>query len=648
MSGVKFYSTSDLSRGYQLEQLKEIVDNFDQGKINYNINEILELYNITLFIKANLFLLCWDKEEIAKLQETEPLLTKTIAVFMKSITNTSLSMIYNELEVDYIDDFWSLFCKFKLYQLIDAQAVKMILQKNQTHFRFFLSNKMLVDYYDQITKELILADERNAELLLDKFAVQGAVKKVFLNFPACFSENEREELIGHYIQSAEANLNYLRIIIDTLSNSGLVLSNKTRLAARKRVESETKKFFEKTEGMKYGASVCFDEDCDPEPSIRYNKGIIESTYNTKWIESNLDFSTLLNNFIYLFGFVDNQMRITLVSKQTQLGLFERYLTMRPKYAYSTGISFNQIGALSDLQIIGYYRLLKKNNIRIETIIEWFFLVYLNDEFQIKDFHVRMPSENSTFLEKCRIILPEIESILKQYKMYTDENAIDHELLQMSSDHLFFKDIKSVIPTKYIYPRGDEFNEITFCFFSDQSGLSYIDKTKSKYRTLFDLLKNEEVQLDDFQRYQQISLKKLLDKAYLAFDRKGKIQFSNPKVIYLLKELYNNEVLSYWRFPNDFRTIIDELMEKGLVEAKSTLLSKSEEAYFNYHLNKSEFSNSLDLRNKYSHGTQPSDETSEKIHERNYFIFLKLLILLIIKINDDLDIIDEINQNQITS
>ena len=177
MSEVKFYSASDLSCGYQLEQLKEIVDNFDQDKINYNINEILELYNITLFIKADLFLLRWDKEEISKLQETEPLLTKTIAVFMKSITNTSLPEIYNELEVEYIDDFWSLFCKLKLYQLIDAQAVKMILQKNQTHLRFFLSNKMLVDYYDQITKELILADERNAELLLNKYAVQGAEKK---------------------------------------------------------------------------------------------------------------------------------------------------------------------------------------------------------------------------------------------------------------------------------------------------------------------------------------------------------------------------------------------------------------------------------------------------------------------------------------
>ena len=55
----------------------------------------------------------------------------------------------------------------------------------------------------------------------------------------------------------------------------------------------------------------------------------------------------------------------------------------------------------------------------------------------------------------------------------------------------------------------------------------------------------------------------------------------------------------------------------------------------YYLNKSEFNNGLDLRNKYIHGTQPSSDDAEEKHRYNYMIFLKLFILLIIKINDDL-------------
>ena len=642
MHGVKFYSVSDGSSGYQLEQLKKIVDDFDPARIDYNINEIMELYNISLYIKADMYLLIWDEAEITKIKEVMPLLAMKIAIFMKSITNTDFSNIYNELDIEYIGDFWEVFCNLKLYQLISTQEVKSVLSKNLNHLRYFLSNRRLVDYYDIITRELLLANAQNAELLLDRFAIQRVGNGASLYFPVSLSALDREELINLYIQSPEANLNYLRIIIDTLSNSGLVLSDKTRLSARKRVESETRIFFEHNKGMQFGASVCFREDCDSESNIDCKNGIIECTYDTKWIKSNLDYSTLLNNFIYLFGFVDSQMRITLVSKKTNLGLFERYLTIRPQNSYPTGIGFDQVGALSNLQIIGYYRFLKENSIRLETIIEWFFETYLSDEFKVQDFRVSMPSENSTYLEKCRVILPEIESILKQYKMYTDEKLIDHDLLQMSSDHLFYRDIKSRISTKYIYPKGDEFNEIAFYLFSDQSGLAYIDKTKGEHTTLFDLLRNHEVQLDDFLRYQQTKLERLINKSYLYLDTNGRIIFSNFKAICLLKDLYNNEVLSYWHYPNDYRTIIDEFLEKGLVEAKSELFSKAEQAYFNYHLNKSEFCNSLDLRNKYSHGTQPTDEASEQIHEMNYFIFLKLMILIVIKINDDLDIIDKIN------
>lgn len=72
--------------------------------------------------------------------------------------------------------------------------------------------------------------------------------------------------------------------------------------------------------MKYGVEVSFAENQE-EPIIEQeDKGIIKCSYSMKWIKDNLDYSTLLNNFIYLFNFVDLQMRITLFSKKTELGL----------------------------------------------------------------------------------------------------------------------------------------------------------------------------------------------------------------------------------------------------------------------------------------------------------------------------------------
>ena len=75
--------------------------------------------------------------------------------------------------------------------------------------------------------------------------------------------------------------------------------------------------------------------------------------------------------------------------------------------------------------------------------------------------------------------------------------------------------------------------------------------------------------------------------------------------------------------------------ENIVFFESSLFSKPEQAYFNYFLNK-KFSNGLDLRNSYLHGTQASPDEIHK-HEYAYFTYLKLLFLAMLKIQDDLKI-----------
>lgn len=74
--------------------------------------------------------------------------------------------------------------------------------------------------------------------------------------------------------------------------------------------------------------------------------------------------------------------------------------------------------------------------------------------------------------------------------------------------------------------------------------------------------------------------------------------------------------------------------EGIVRLESTLFSKPEQAYFNYYLNKKYFTNGLDLRNSYVHGTQAGHEDISK-HKFSYFSYLKLIFLALLKIDDDL-------------
>ena len=71
---------------------------------------------------------------------------------------------------------------------------------------------------------------------------------------------------------------------------------------------------------------------------------------------------------------------------------------------------------------------------------------------------------------------------------------------------------------------------------------------------------------------------------------------------------------------------------GMIRYGSTLLSEPEQDYFNYIFNNSEFDNSIGLRNKYTHGNQSIDEDQNK---KDYYTILRLLILIVMKINDEL-------------
>ena len=79
------------------------------------------------------------------------------------------------------------------------------------------------------------------------------------------------------------------------------------------------------------------------------------------------------------------------------------------------------------------------------------------------------------------------------------------------------------------------------------------------------------------------------------------------------------------------TYLNTLIEEQKVVTSGTLFSKPEQDYLDYMLNMHTYSNGSDLRNKYCHGNNPIDE---KVSESNYYQILKIMCLIIIKINDE--------------
>ncbi|MDD3439541.1 MAG: hypothetical protein PHI04_09030 [Clostridiaceae bacterium] len=641
MDKVKFHSINDLTCGYYLRKSEKLIEEYEAGKEVQGINDIIELYNIVKYFENKVYLTEWTSQDIEHYENVVRSFIGVIGKFFKSITNESFITFYNDVDNSYKDDFWELVEKFKVYENIMESRFQEFMNTSQVWLHELLKYKHITEYFGSIIRDYMLNNCLTAELLLDKYEIKHFREKEPLYLPKELSSIDKETIINNYIESENPNLNYLRLISNIQSSKDkLEISPKTLLKSKKKAEEVEKQFFHKDSGIIMETTVSFSRSQDEEVRIKMEGQAITATYSRRWIEDNMDYATLLNNFIYLFNFVDLQMRCVLVNRFNEMGVFERFVLTSSQNAYIKGITFDRINILSLLQLAGYYNELFSLGVRLEEVIEWFFKEYLSSEFSAYNFKVTMPSSNSTMLEKCTNIMPAMEAALKQFSLFVQEGEIDFELLNIRSEHLIYKNIPSLVEKKYVYGIGDEFKNATFLLFSDQSGLGYNEKAEKSYENFFELVCEEKFKLSDYPNYCVSQINWLIDIDYLSIDGEEYIVFNDKLLVMILRDLYFNEVISYWKYTEAGRIIIEELENRHLIEFESSLFSRPEQDYINYFLNKSQFNNGLDLRNKYSH-TQLNGDEKENIHNQNYMIFLRLFILSIIKLNDDFCTSDQI-------
>lgn len=280
-------------------------------------------------------------------------------------------------------------------------------------------------------------------------------------------------------------------------------------------------------------------------------------------------------------------------RKNELGVLERTVGLRGKKDYIWGISFNVKDMLSTLQLEAYRHELERYGIKIEDLIKWFFEKYLKEEFDVEGFSYSPPSEGTTYAEKCKLTSIAVDGILKQFRLFTEDGFIDRELLEMSSGHLVFSDLKSLGSKKYAYMASDAIANEAYLLYSDQSLMAYTEKTKDKYNTLPQLLMQEKLSSEDFQSFQQNNLHWLIERGVVRLGDEGKLTIDKSRAL-VLYDLHKNEVLCPHSYDSELRRLLDGLVDNGELKYEDTLFSKPEQDYLNYMLNKSEFSNGLDL------------------------------------------------------
>lgn len=361
-------------------------------------------------------------------------------------------------------------------------------------------------------------------------------------------------------------------------------------------------------------------------------------YNSKFMLSMPEVNLMLY-CQYIFEMLSETSFISRVFKESDSSVLESTTGVKARYAYGTNMAFRANEQISMLQITAMYAVLKKNGRSIENAIMKFYNEYLKERYNYPSLPMKLASENTDWIEKIRILLPEFESVVHQYNLFAENKDIDVELLQIASP-IKLTDVKSTVDNRYYIMNGqpEELQRLFGIFFSNQSMLTYIDSHKDVYyENFFDMMVNErDLQYNDFLDSQKNRLEYVISNGYIKINKLGNIELVKTEEVLLLKQLYEYHACSYWLYDEKSRGILDDMKKNGWLIADNHLLSQKERDYFSYYLNNEKYTNGPALRNKYDHGAIGHYADKDQ-HEKNYYCLLYLFILYLLKIDADLSI-----------
>lgn len=549
---IKYYSPFDLATSYNIHDAESLLKRIDFSSDLKNLNDVLELYSILKYIDAG-FIGDWKVG-------IENDIKRMIKSFLSSLKTKSLSTLYLSLEKDYYSEFWEFITQYNIYKNFTSEEFCDFLNVERPDINYILQHEKIVKQFDACLGLYLKNDPSNATIILDVYETDDFVNTRHLYLPASITEKDKEELLIGYIESDNPNINYLELITTIINRNGLRISDKTKLLASKRFDKERNLLFENSHKFTTGISIEYSRTAYLESLVTHESGVTHLVYSYNWIKDNLDFNTLLNNFIYLFEYADQQMRITLTSKDCEAGIVEKKFGIKGRNNYNDNMVFHHKEYIADIQLHTYIDLLKSFNINIENVLSWFFTDYLPEYFQVKNYSIILPTSGTTYFEKCRTIVPELEGVLKKINLLVENGYIDKDLLEISKNTLSFSSCKSFFKKKYVYPKSKEFTQVCYLLFSDQCMLSYIENDKVNYRCFFDLIHKRIVRRSDYRDYLQNKIDWMLEKQILVENSNNELVLKDIPFIKIIYELYYYETINYLNISADLQRKVDELID----------------------------------------------------------------------------------------
>ena len=613
MQKQRFHIPNNVIEPYQYDIALNYIEAYQPST---EINNLIETYLILKLIKKD--------NEFSKFKYL-------ISKFQNDIsTNFPISIFeinYDSIEIFYKDIFWELVLSLRKINKDDASQFNSYIKKYNIRTINLKIVTKLIDLFPQVVKENFLSLSRNIEFFLEHQSGKFTDSNNGLYIKLGITNEEINNLAKDYCLLDNSNPNYLQSIVDYKKLSRYEFDKEIKLLAKRTIEEFFAKNSDTSETIQYSQFVSI-ENLEADKLFQLEKDKI--VLNKLLLDEYHDFPTLLNNYIYFIGFFDYDIGLSWLIANDEKFDFSRFFSPKSNanFKYFHPQSKDTFGLL----FLAYFVYLKKNGIDIEKIVEWYFSTYLKDELNIVGFRFHASNQDSSFYERGKCIISEMDGILDQYELFFKTGKIDPELLEIKSSIPSYATLKSFNKKKFIKLNDTPDNSALFtALFSDQSPLSFIS-SKKEHKTFFKHIK-EGVKITDFDDYQIRQINILIEKNLLKLSN-DVIKFSNFQEINILNKLWKTG--TYCLYSKDKMTldIAEDLCKKRYCEYSDNLFSEYESNYLSYILDDKKYGNGLKIRNKFSHGKFGYKREEE--HLQNYLELLQIVIFYVIRINDELE------------
>ena len=636
---VHYYSTYDMSIPFELKKAGEVVEKYKAGWRPVGVNDVIELYNIWLFVENGVYRTDWTEGTLT-LVRTE--FKEAVAHFFAGLKKDTWVSAFKQVDVEYTHWFWEILDRFNFGGILDVDTLREAFAEKTWELRELLQQERLVNRHQQAVAELLKENEQAAEWLLQEYVQDDDIhdrKRMF--FPKALSFQDREEIISRYLDTERPNLNYVRLVLLARKDANLRLSDALRLKAQRVEQRLNEQLFPKENQIqhRYGVSISkvpgkpmkwVEQDENGDAILCYSRQIMLLFKGPD----------VLHYLRYGFEFLTINGLITLIAKASDAGSFERVFAMRGKYSYPTNFSFQYKEGISLLQIESMQCVLQEEGTNIEASLKAFYEQYLKERFGFPSGTLSLADVSADWLTKCKAIVPEIDAIAHRYDQYAKTGKVDDELLRLSTENVRITEVSSANRGRYYNIKGQPAGlfRLFFLFFSDQSMLTFVEpfKENHNYHSFYELITEQDglISYDSYEEYQHRDIDYLIDTGYLSKGSDGKLYVEKMREINLLRQLYEYHACPFLLNEPFERELLEEMEKKGWVEKDNHLLTEEERNYFDYYMYNTKYTNGPALRNRYAHGSH-ADPTKVNIHRNAYNRLLALLILELLKIEDDL-------------